>query len=79
MNHVWARRITIIAAIVVIFWLIGLAIKLTGWLLNLLLPVAAVILIVAIILSWYKPDKKSATRRSTKEPLRITRDTSDKK
>lgn len=81
MNKVWTRRIIIIAAVIVIFWLIGLTIKLAGWLLNLLLPVAALIITAAIIFSWSKPQKKSTTQTSdtTKEPLKVSRDTSDKR
>lgn len=72
MQHTRFSRLIIgIAAIIVVFWLIGLAIKLTAWLLNLLLPVAAVILIIAVIVSW-RERQKSPT-------LKVTRDTSDTK
>lgn len=73
-----SRLIVTIAAIIVIFWLIGLAFKVAGWLLNLLLPAAALILIIAIIISWYK-SQHTVTRDKAKDSLKISRDTSDKK
>lgn len=75
-----SRLIVTIAVIIVAFWIIGTAIKIASWLLNLLLPVAAVILIVAIILSWRKaPSQKQQSTHHPKESLKISRDTSDKK
>jgi Flp pilus assembly protein TadB len=73
------RLIVTIAAIIVVFWLIGLALKVAGWLLNLLLPVAAAVLIVAIVSAWYRQPKSPRRTSQKKEPLRISRDTSDKK
>lgn len=77
MKDIWIRRVIIISIIIVIFWVIGLLLKLAGWILSLLLPVAAIILIVAIIVSWYKP--QHTAKYDKKEPIRIARDTSDKK
>lgn len=70
----WPRRIVIIAAIIVGFWLIGLAIRIAGWILHLLLPVAAIILIIAVILNW-----RHRSANPKKNSLKISRDTSDKK
>ncbi len=62
--------IVTIAAIIIGIWLLGLALRVAGWLLNLLLPVAVVIIIIAIVMSW---------RRKQQGPIKISRDTSDTK
>lgn len=73
------RLIVTIAAIIVIFWLIGLALRLASWLLEVLLPVAAVILIAAIVVAWYRRSRPSSHTGNKKESLKISRDTSNKK
>lgn len=62
------RLIVFVAALIVLLWLVGAAIKLAGWLLNLLLPAAALVIIVALVISW-------KNRRSPKI-LKVSRDTS---
>ena len=81
MDTPWMRRIVFIAAIIVIFSLIGFAIRLAGWLFNLLLPAAALIILIALILSWSRRSRsrKPSTTYKQREPLRISRDTRDKK
>lgn len=71
------RLIITIAAIIVIFWLIGLALKITAWLLNLLLPAAALILIIALVYRFIS--QKPAATTSKKAPLKIEREPSKEK
>lgn len=76
MNKSWTKYIVTIAAVIVVFWLIGLAIRLAGWLLNLLLPVAALVLVVAIVMAWRRQKPRPS---SSRQSLKISRDTSDNK
>lgn len=71
------RLIITIAAIIVIFWLIGLALKITAWLLNLLLPAAALILIIALVYRFIS--QKPTATTSKKAPLKIEREPSKEK
>jgi undecaprenyl pyrophosphate phosphatase UppP len=73
------RLIVTIAVIIVGLWLVLLAFKIAGWLLNILLPVAAVVLIVAVIMSWGRKSGASEAHPRKSKTLKISRDTSDNK
>jgi uncharacterized membrane protein len=74
MQPIILRRIIIIAILIVVLWLIVTVIKLAVWILNLLLPVAVAILIIAFVFSWRSP-RKPTKRSEKKESLKIRRDT----
>ena len=61
-----SRLIVIIAAIIVGAWCIGLLFRLTAWLLNGLVGIAAVVLVVALIYRWVA-GTKSTTSTATKK------------
>lgn len=61
-----SRVIYIIAAIIVGVWLFGLAIKLAAWLINSLLYIAAVIVIIGIVRTWWESRHKSTDKQSSK-------------
>lgn len=71
------RLIVIIAAIVVVAWLIGLFLRLAAWILNGLVGVAAIILIAALIYRWF--NSVNTARATKKGPLKIEREPSKEK
>ena len=71
------RLIVIIAAIVVVAWLIGLFLRIAAWILNGLVGVAAIILIVALIYRWF--NNINAAQTTKKGPLKIEREPSKEK
>ncbi len=69
-----------LSAIIIVLWLMVWVIKAFGWFLNVLAPVAAVIIIAAIVYAVITQQKNSSPKSSSKKaPLKITRDTSNKK
>lgn len=75
-----SKLIIIIAAIIVGAWCIGLLFRLTAWLLNGLVGVAAIVLVIALIYRWIKGAKPTTASTATKkDPLKIEREPSKEK
>lgn len=74
-----SRLIVIIAAIIVGAWCIGLLFRLTAWLLNGLVGIAAVVLVVALIYRWVEGAKSTTSGSTKKDPLKIEREPSKEK
>lgn len=55
-----SRLIYLIAIVVVAVWVLGLVFKLAAWLISSLLYVAAIVVIIGLIRSWWENRKKSS-------------------
>lgn len=62
-----SRVIYIIALIIVGVWLVGLLFKLAAWFISSLLYIAAIIVIIGLIRSWWESRKKPTKTDSTNE------------
>lgn len=61
-----SRVIYIIACIIVGVWLLGLLLKLTAWFVSSLLYIAAIIVIIGIIRTWWESRKKDKANGNRK-------------